>query len=175
MNCRPFCRIEDKQFQKLVNTGLSAAEPFIKAVTDSDMRELLKLLIAVFAQMLTTQRQNDLLNLNNLMSSFEAKIKDMETSRDKQYDAAMTSAVTSIVMGFISLGLTIAGTAMQMGSAARTMKASKEVSNKLGAKEISEVEAQAKLKNLDVSGQPQFTLSPESSVRCNRKMQKMRI
>ncbi len=149
---------EDKQFQKLVNTGLSAAEPFIKAVTDSDMRELLKLLIAVFAQMLTTQRQNDLLNLNNLMSSFEAKIKDMETSRDKQYDAAMTSAVTSIVMGFISLGLTIAGTAMQMGSAARTMKASKEVSNKLGAKEISEVEAQAKLKNLDVSGQPQFTL-----------------
>ena len=123
---------EDKKFREQVNTALSAAEPFMKAVTDSDMRELLKLLIAVFAQLMTTQRENDLLNLNNLMSSFEAKIKDMEASRDKQYDAAITSAVTSIVMGFVSLGLTVAGTAMQMRSAANTMSANKtiEASNK---------------------------------------------
>ena len=147
---------EDKQFQKLVNTGLSAAEPFMKAVTDSDMRELLKLLIAVFAQMLTTQRQNDLLNLNNLMSSFEAKIKDMETSRDKQYDAAMTSAVTSIVMGFISLGLTVAGTAMQMRSAADTMKNNKTTLESFKAQEISEQGFKTQFR--DVSAQSQFMI-----------------
>ncbi|MBR1844012.1 MAG: hypothetical protein IJ793_04045 [Opitutales bacterium] len=157
---------EDKQFQKLVNTGLSAAEPFMKAVTDSDMRELLKLLIAVFAQMLTTQRQNDLLNLNNLMSSFEAKIKDMEASRDKQYSAAITSAVTGIVMGFISLWLTVAGTAMQMRSATNTMKGniSKERNNttwsdKVDNKLATEAEYQRHFQKLaDVTGQPQFIL-----------------
>ena len=149
---------EDKQFQKLVNTGLLAAEPSLKVVTDGDMRELLKLLIAVLAQMLTTQRQNDLLNLNNLMSSFEAKIKDMKTSRDKQYSAAMTSAVTSIVMGFVSLALTVVGTVIQMRSAANTIKGSKDVSRELEEGTITEIKAQAKLKSLDVSNQPQFTL-----------------
>ena len=157
---------EDKQFQKLVNTGLSAAEPFMKAVTDSDMRELLKLLIAVFAQMLTTQRQNDLLNLNNLMSSFEAKIKDMETSRDKQYDAAMTSAVTSIVMGFISLGLTVAGTAMQMRSAYSTMSQNKidasfnkQLSLNKGMNKLTEGQLNASMRKLaDVTSQAQFQL-----------------
>ena len=104
---------EDKQFQKLVNTGLLAAEPSLKVVNDSDMRELLKLLIAVLAQMLTTQRQNDLLNLNNLMSSFEAKISDMEKSKDEQYKAAWTQAVVGIVMGAVSLTMTFVGTAMQ--------------------------------------------------------------
>lgn len=121
---------EDKKFQEQVNTALSAAEPFMKAVTDSDMRELLKLLIAVFAQMLTTQRQNDLLNLNNLMSSFEAKLKEMENSKDKQYDAAMTSAVTGILMGFASLLMTAIGTGMQMRSAANTMSAN-EITEKM--------------------------------------------
>lgn len=123
---------EDKQFREQVNTALSATEPFLKTVTDSDMRELLKLLIMVFAQLMTTQRENDLLNLNNLMSSFEAKLKEMETSRDKQFKAAMTSAVTGIVTGAVSLGLTVVGTTMQLRSAANTMSANKitEANNK---------------------------------------------
>lgn len=157
---------EDKQFQKLVNTGLSAAEPSLKVVNDSDMRELLKLLIAVFAQMLTTQRQNDLLNLNNLMSSFEAKIKDMEASRDKQYSAAITSAVTSIVMGFVSLGMTVAGTAMQMRSAYSTMSQNKidasfnkQLSLNKGMNKLTEGQLNASMRKLaDASGQPQFIL-----------------
>lgn len=111
---------EDKKFQETVNTAFSAMEPFMKAVTDSDMRELMKLLIAVFAQLLTSQRQNDLLNLNIMMASFEAKINDMEKSKDEQYEAAWTQAVVSIVMGAVSLAMTCIGTAMQARSAYNT-------------------------------------------------------
>lgn len=147
---------EDKKFQEQVNTALSAAEPFMKVVTDSDMRELLKLLIAVFAQLMTTQRENDLLNLNNLMSSFEAKIKDMEVSRDKQYDAAMASAITSIVTGFVSLGLTVAGTAMQMRSAYNTMKGNKNLLKHFNMGQIKEQQFKTDFK--DVTSQQQFIL-----------------
>ena len=112
---------EDKNFSNNVNKALSAAAPCLNAVTDSDMRELLKLLIAVFAQLMTTQRENDLLNLNNLMSSFAAKLKEMETSRDKKYDAAVAQAVASIVMGATSLVMTCVGTAMQMRAAKNCM------------------------------------------------------
>jgi len=145
---------EDKNFSNNVNKALSAAAPFLNAVTDSDMRELLKLLIAVFAQLMTTQRQNDLMNLNNLMSSFEAKIKDMEESRDNQYDAAMTQAVTSIVMGAVSLGMTIVGTAMQMRSVANTMKNNKTTLESFKAGGISEQEF--KVNFLDVTTQKMF-------------------
>jgi hypothetical protein len=147
---------EDKNFSNNVNKALSAAAPFLNAVTDSDMRELLKLLIAVFAQLMTTQRENDLLNLNNLMSSFEAKLKEMETSRDKQYDAAMSQAVASIVMGCISLGMTIGGTAMQMRSAANTMKNNKITLDSFKAGGISEQEFKTNF--LDVASQKQFVI-----------------
>ena len=113
---------EDKKFQETVNTAFSAMEPFMKAVTDSDMRELMKLLIAVFAQLLTTQRQNDLLNLNIMMASFEAKIADMEKSKDEQYEAAWTQAVVGIVMGAVSLTMTFIGTAMQTRAAYNAIK-----------------------------------------------------
>ena len=113
---------EDKKFQETVNTAFSAMEPFMKAVTDSDMRELMKLLIAVFAQLLTSQRQNDLLNLNIMMASFESKIADMEKSKDEQYEAAWTQAVVAIVMGAASLTMTFIGTAMQTRAAYNGME-----------------------------------------------------
>jgi hypothetical protein len=157
---------EDKKFQEQVNTALSAAEPFLKAVTDSDMRELMKLLIAVFAQLLTTQRENDLLNLNNLMSAFEAKIKKMEESRDKQYDAAMTQAITGIVMGAVSLTMTSIGTAMQMRSAYSTMSQNKidasfnkQLSLNKGMNKLTEGQLNASMRKLaDVTSQAQFQL-----------------
>ena len=113
---------EDKKFQETVNTAFSAMEPFMKAVTDSDMRELMKLLIAVFAQLLTSQRQNDLLNLNIMMASFESKIADMEKSKDEQYEASWTQAVVGIVMGAASLTMTFIGTAMQTRAAYNGME-----------------------------------------------------
>ena len=157
---------EDKQFQRLNNTALSASEPFLKAVTDGDMRELLKLLIMAFAQLITTQRENDLLNLNNLMSAFQAKIKDMETSRDKQYKAAITQAVTGIVMGAVALGLTIAGTAMQMRSASNTMNENKAIDannqqllDKHKAGQITSQEFKTCFKKLaDIATQSQFMI-----------------
>jgi hypothetical protein len=157
---------EDKKFQEQVNTALSATEPFMKAVTDSDMRELMKLLIAVFAQLLTSQRQNDLLNLNTMMASFEAKIADMEKSKDEQYEAAWTQAVVGIVMGAVSLTMTSIGTAMQMRSAYSTMSQNKidasfnkQLSLNKGMNKLTEGQLNASMRKLaDVTSQAQFQL-----------------
>ena len=106
----------DQESQKLTNTMLSVSEPFMKAVTDGDMRELLKLLIAAFAQLMTTQREADLNNLNTLMKSFQSKIDEMENAKKEQYDAAIATAVTSIVCGAVSLGLSILSTCMSVSA-----------------------------------------------------------
>lgn len=109
----------DQESQKLTNTMLSVSEPFMKAVTDSDMRELLKLLIAAFAQLMTTQRQADLNNLSTLMESFQSKIDEMENAKKEQYDAAIATAVTSIVCGAVSCTLSAVSAFVSAGAWAK--------------------------------------------------------
>ena len=129
---------EDAVFQKTTERMLSAAAPFMNAVTDRDMRELLKLLIMAFAQLMTSQRESDLYNLNNMMQAFAAKLTEMGKAKDEQYKAAWNAAITGMIFGIVTLGVTIAGTYMQGASATNTMKenavierAAKEAGDKL--------------------------------------------
>lgn len=97
---------QEKTIDKLLTERLG--------VRDSDLRDLLKLLIAAFAQLNNTQRMTDLEALEGLVKACDEKIKNMKTAADAQYDAAQKQAWGQIVGGALSIvisGASLAGAA----------------------------------------------------------------
>ena len=111
---------EDAETRKINDFLQGVFEPFTRSIKDSDLRELFKLLIMAFAQMISTQRESDLYNLSNLVNSFTTKIAEMKTAAEQQYDAAKTQAITSICMGGFTVLATCISTGMQLKSLANT-------------------------------------------------------
>ena len=74
-----------------------------KKITDFDIRELMKLLIAAFAELRTADRDRALNVLNAVVAAFETKIEAMETAKEEQFKAAMASAIGQIVSGAASI------------------------------------------------------------------------
>lgn len=72
-------------------------------ISDFDIRELMKLLIKAFSQLLNSQRQVTLNTITNIITALKAKIADMEKSRDENYHAALASAIGTIVMGSLQV------------------------------------------------------------------------
>ena len=68
-------------------------------ISDFDIRELMKLLIKAFSQLLNSQRQVTLNTITNITTALKAKVAAMEKSRDENYNAAVANAVGSIVSG----------------------------------------------------------------------------
>lgn len=97
---------QEKTIDKLLTERLG--------IRDSDLRDLLKLLISAFAQLNNTQRMTDLTALQGLVEACKAKIEQMKTAADAQYDAAQKQAIGQIVGGALSIvisGVSLAGTA----------------------------------------------------------------
>lgn len=102
---------QEKTIDKLLTERLG--------VRDSDLRDLLKLLIAAFAQLNNTQRMTDLTALQGLVEACKAKIEQMKTAAKEQYNAAMDQAIGQIVGGALSIGFSVAslvGTGIQAKS-----------------------------------------------------------
>lgn len=97
---------QEKTIDKLLTERLG--------VRDSDLRDLLKLLIAAFAQLNNTQRMTDLVALQGLVEACKAKIDQMKIAAKAQYDAAKKQAIGQIVGGALSIaisGASLAGAA----------------------------------------------------------------
>ncbi len=86
-----------------------AVQKAISSITDFDIRELMKLLIAAFSELKTADRERALNVLNATVSALETKIAAMETAKKEAYDAAIANAVGSIVSGALSVGTSLAG------------------------------------------------------------------
>lgn len=87
----------------------------LSTIGDQFIRDLLKLLIRVFAQMLTTKRTSDLYVLKQTINSFVEKIKDMEEAKEKQYKSSFTQALAGVIGGAIATTLGGVGGALQIG------------------------------------------------------------
>ena len=105
-----------EEVQKAVENFLNS-----KIFSDADMRELMKLLIKAFAQLLNSQRAIDLAAINIMIDAFNSKIEAMEQSRDAEYKAAMTEAITKIITGVLQVGMAIFS---MIGAAGREKSAS---------------------------------------------------
>ncbi|MGX8717025.1 MAG: hypothetical protein ACSW8C_03485, partial [bacterium] len=100
-------------------------------ISDFDIRELMKLLIKAFSQLLNSQRQVTLNTITNIITALKAKIADMEKSRDENYHAALASAIGGIVMGTLQ----VAGGVI---SAVGAFNAKKDIA-KINGKETTEL------------------------------------
>lgn len=80
-----------------------AVQKAINSITDFDIRELMKLLVAAFAELKTADRERALNVLNSTVSALETKIAAMETAKEEQYKAAIANAIGSIVGGGLSV------------------------------------------------------------------------
>ena len=101
-----FSAPQEKTIDKLLTERLG--------IRDSDLRDLLKLLISAFAQLNNTQRMTDLTALKGLVDACKEKIEKMKTAADAQYDAAKKQAIGQIVGGALSIaisGASLAGAA----------------------------------------------------------------
>ena len=76
-----------------------------KCVTDYDVRELMKLLIQAFAELMSTQRQSDLNALTGIVNTLAQKIDAMEDAKSAQFKSTLASAIGSIVAGSITVGM----------------------------------------------------------------------
>ena len=74
-----------------------------KKMSDFDIRELMKLLISAFAELMTADRERALNVLNATVTALENKIDAMETAAKEQYNSAIASAVGQIVSGAVSV------------------------------------------------------------------------
>jgi len=74
-----------------------------KSVSDFDVRELMKLLIQAFSQLMSTQRQADLNSLQGIMNTLNEKIDAMKSAKSAQYKSTLASAIGSIVAGSVSV------------------------------------------------------------------------
>ena len=82
-----------------------------KSVTDFDVRELMKLLIQAFAELMSTQRQADLNTLTGIVNTLAEKIDAMEDAKSAQFKSTLASAIGSIVAGSLSVGLALGSAA----------------------------------------------------------------
>ena len=93
-----------------------------KVFSDSDMRELMKLLIQAFCAFMTTQRAINLNTMQNIMAAFEEKIRQMEKARDKNYEAAMTQAKAQLIGACIQVFASLMSVGLAACSADATRK-----------------------------------------------------
>jgi len=77
--------------------------PITKKITDFDIRELMKLLIAVFSELRTADRERALNILNAIVATFEQKIAQMEIAKQEQFKAALATAIGQIAGGVITV------------------------------------------------------------------------
>ena len=84
-------------------TLISNDTPITKKITDFDIRELMKLLIAVFSELRTADRERALNILNSIVATFEQKIAQMEIAKQEQFKAAMATAIGQIAGGCITI------------------------------------------------------------------------
>ena len=71
--------------------------------TDADMKELMKLLIAINSELLNSQRELDLNTITTMLKALKAKFEAMKDSRDANYKAAMAQAIGQIISGCFQL------------------------------------------------------------------------
>ena len=109
-----------------------------KAVTDFDVRELMKLLIQAFAVLMSTQRQSDLNALTGIVNTLTEKIEAMEDAKSAQFKSTMASAIGSIVAGSITVGMA-AGSALASIHGPNTEKYEGFVTNDEGTKVLGKV------------------------------------
>ena len=93
-----------------------------RSFSDYDIRELMKMLIQAFSQLMTSQRQSDLNTINGIIQALETKIASMEQSRDAYYKASIVTAVGSLITG----ALQIAGAAAQLAKTGKALKTKNE-------------------------------------------------
>ena len=94
---------EDLQIQKQALDIISRLNSG-GTISDFDIRELMKLLIKAFSELMNAQREIELNTVNNIIAALETKIAAMEKSRDENYKAAITQAVGQIVSGALQIG-----------------------------------------------------------------------
>lgn len=80
-----------------------------KPISDFDIRELMKLLIVAFAELMTADRERALNILTATVAAFETKIAKMEIAAQEEYKSAIASAIGSIVSGAISVTMAVGG------------------------------------------------------------------
>ena len=74
-----------------------------KTISDFDIRELMKLLIKAYSELMKSQREITLATITGIIDALNTKIQAMEISRDENYKAAMAQAVGQIVAGCIQV------------------------------------------------------------------------
>ena len=122
---------EDLRIESLIKRG---------ALSDFDIRELMKLLIKAFSQLINAQREITLNNVNGILAALKEKTDAMKQAAQEKYDAAIAQAQAQLIAGCIQ----VAGAAVSMvascGSAWRISQ-----SNATSMEKIS-TQTQSKLK-----------------------------
>ena len=120
--------VKDVAFKKnldgtitLTTNGVSET----KKMSDFDIRELMKLLIAAFSELLTADRERALNVLTATVTAFENKIDAMETAAQEQYNSAIASAIGQIAGGCITVLGSIIGSSCTGASLGKNLKADK--------------------------------------------------
>ena len=80
-----------------------------KKMSDFDIRELMKLLIAAFSEIQTADRERALNVLTATVTALENKIDAMERAAKEQYNSAIASAVGQIVSGCVGTVMAVGG------------------------------------------------------------------
>ena len=107
---------ETKEDIELKNTTDNLIDKLLnsKTFSDFDMRELMKLLIQAFSQLMNTQRAITLNTLNGILTALQEKIKQMEISRDENYKATMAQATAQLIGACLQMAVAI-GSALTSG------------------------------------------------------------
>lgn len=74
-----------------------------KKISDFDIRELMKLLIAAFSELMTADRERAANVAAATVAALESKISAMETAAQEQYKSAIASAIGQIASGVVSI------------------------------------------------------------------------
>ncbi|MCQ2955621.1 MAG: hypothetical protein MJ218_00285 [Opitutales bacterium] len=102
---------EPTETQMVEQIGMVIIDNFLgwERIGDDTIRNLMKDIIKAFAALLTNQKEADKNALNEMLSAFDEKIKQMENGMDAAYKAAMAGAICSMVAGAVSIVCGIAG------------------------------------------------------------------
>lgn len=113
----------DKNIEQSLNPTPTQAYSHT-TLTDYDIRELMKLLIKAFSELINAQRQVALSNINGIIQALNEKISAMEKSRDENHKAAIHSAIGQIAMGVLQIVGGFASTGSSASSIAKKFKSS---------------------------------------------------